>query len=31
MLHALAASLGGGVQFALTDEALVMGAVLPVA
>ena len=31
MLHALAASLGGGVQFALSDEALVLGAVLPVA
>lgn len=30
MLHQLAASLGGGVQYALTDEALVMGAVLPV-
>ncbi|HUQ13120.1 MAG TPA: histidine phosphotransferase family protein [Novosphingobium sp.] len=29
MLQRLAASLGGGVQFALTDEALVMGAVLP--
>jgi histidine phosphotransferase ChpT len=29
MLHQLAASLGGGLQFALTDEALVMGAVLP--
>jgi histidine phosphotransferase ChpT len=31
MIHALADSLGGGVQFALSDEALVMGAVLPVA
>jgi histidine phosphotransferase ChpT len=31
MLHQLADSLGGGLQFALTDEALVMGAVLPVA
>ncbi len=31
MLHQLAESLGGGVQWALTDEALVMGAVLPVA
>ncbi len=31
MIHQLAASLGGGVQFALTDDALVMGAVLPVA
>lgn len=31
MLHELAASLGGGLQFALTDEALVMGAVLPFA
>lgn len=30
MLHQLATGLGGGVQFALTDEALVMGAVLPV-
>ena len=29
MIHALAESLGGGLQFALTDEALVMGAVLP--
>ena len=29
MLHQLAASLGGGLQFALTDEALVLGAVLP--
>ena len=29
MLHRLAASLGGGVQYALSDEALVMGAVLP--
>jgi histidine phosphotransferase ChpT len=31
MLHALAAGLGGGLQFALADDALVMGAVLPVA
>jgi histidine phosphotransferase ChpT len=31
MLRELAASLGGGLQYALTDEALVMGAVLPVA
>ncbi|MFT4026941.1 MAG: histidine phosphotransferase family protein [Novosphingobium sp.] len=31
MIQELAASLGGGLQFALTDEALVMGAVLPVA
>ena len=31
MLRELAASLGGGLQWALTDEALVMGAVLPVA
>ena len=31
MLHQLADGLGGGLQFALTDEALVMGAVLPVA
>lgn len=30
MLHQLAESLGGGVQFARTDEALVLGAVLPV-
>ena len=30
MLHQLASSLGGGVQYAITDEALVMGAVLPV-
>lgn len=30
MLHQLASSLGGGLQYALTDEALVMGAVLPV-
>lgn len=30
MLHALAASLGGGLQYALSDDALVMGAVLPV-
>lgn len=30
MLQQLAASLGGGLQYALTDEALVMGAVLPV-
>ena len=31
MLHALAQSLGGGVQYALTGDALVMGAVLPIA
>ena len=31
MLHALAQSLGGGVQYALTGDALVMGAVLPTA
>lgn len=31
MLRELADSLGGGLQYALTDEALVMGAVLPVA
>jgi histidine phosphotransferase ChpT len=31
MLCQLAESLGGGLQYALTDEALVMGAVLPVA
>lgn len=31
MIHQLAASLGGGLQFALSDDALVMGAVLPVA
>lgn len=30
MLYQLAESAGGGLQFALTDEALVMGAVLPV-
>lgn len=30
MLHQLAAGLGGGLQYALTEEALVMGAVLPV-
>lgn len=29
MLHELAKAQGGGLQFALTDEALVMGAVLP--
>lgn len=29
MLHQLAKRQGGGLQFALTDEALVMGAVLP--
>lgn len=29
MLHELAAQQGGGLQFALSDEALVMGAVLP--
>lgn len=31
MLHALAQNLGGGVQYALTGDALVMGAVLPTA
>jgi histidine phosphotransferase ChpT len=31
MLRELAASQGGGLQYALSDEALVMGAVLPVA
>lgn len=31
MIQQLAASLGGGLQFALGDDALVMGAVLPVA
>lgn len=30
MLHELAQSLGGGLQFALSDDALVMGAVLPI-
>ena len=30
MLHHLADSVGGGLQFALADDALVMGAVLPV-
>ncbi len=30
MLYQLAASTGGGLQFSLNDEALVMGAVLPV-
>ena len=29
MIHQLASTHGGGVQFALSDEALVMGAVLP--
>ena len=29
MIYQLAKSLGGGLQYALTDEALVMGAVLP--
>ena len=29
MIHQLAASVGGGVQWALSDDALVMGAVLP--
>jgi histidine phosphotransferase ChpT len=29
MLHELAESLGGGLQYALSEEALVMGAVLP--
>lgn len=31
MLHQLAARLGGGLQYALSEDALVMGAVLPVA
>lgn len=31
MIEQLAASIGGGLQYALSDEALVMGAVLPVA
>ncbi|MGH6785392.1 MAG: histidine phosphotransferase family protein [Novosphingobium sp.] len=31
MIQSLAASLGGGLQYALSDDALVMGAVLPVA
>jgi histidine phosphotransferase ChpT len=31
MIRALASSLGGGIQFALTDDALVLGAVLPAA
>jgi histidine phosphotransferase ChpT len=30
MLHQLASGLGGGVQYAITAESLVMGAVLPV-
>lgn len=30
MIHDLAVGLGGGVQYALSDDALVMGAVLPV-
>lgn len=29
MLHQLAQSLGGGLQYSLTDDALVLGAVLP--
>ena len=29
MIHQLAASLGGGLQYALSDDALVLGAVLP--
>ena len=29
MLHQLAESLGGGLQFALSEDALVLGAVLP--
>ena len=29
MLHELATSVGGGIQYAMTDDALVMGAVLP--
>ena len=31
MIHQLAESLGGGLQFAVTEEALTMGAVLPAA
>ena len=31
MLHQLAASLGGGLQFALAEDSLTMGAVLPAA
>lgn len=31
MIQELAATLGGGLQFALGEDALVMGAVLPVA
>lgn len=31
MLHRLAQGLGGGLQYALSDEALVLGAVLPAA
>ena len=31
MLHQLATALGGGLQYALSEDALVMGAVLPVA
>ena len=31
MLHQLAGGLGGGLQFAMVDDALVMGAVLPAA
>lgn len=30
MLHQLAAKVGGGLQYAVSDDALVMGAVLPV-
>ena len=29
MIHQIAARCGGGLQFALSDDALVMGAVLP--
>jgi histidine phosphotransferase ChpT len=29
MLHQIAQRQGGGLQFALSDEALVLGAVLP--
>ena len=29
MIQQLVAGMGGGLQFALTDDALVMGAVLP--
>jgi histidine phosphotransferase ChpT len=29
MIHQLVAGLGGGLQYALSDDALVLGAVLP--